>query len=59
MRDEADDKTSGGERRRIVSAGLDRGLSMGECGNFVRAHTGRAEIWEPIGVALRRLGLPE
>ena len=28
-------------------------------GSFVRSHTGRAEIWEPIGVALRRLGLPE
>jgi TolB-like protein/class 3 adenylate cyclase len=26
---------------------------------FVRAHTGRADIWEPIGDALRRLGLPE
>jgi adenylate cyclase len=26
---------------------------------FLRAHTGRAEIWEPIGEALRRLGLPE
>jgi TolB-like protein/class 3 adenylate cyclase/Flp pilus assembly protein TadD len=26
---------------------------------FVRAHTGRAEIWKPIGAALRRLGLPE
>ena len=26
---------------------------------FVRAHTGRAEIWEPIGDALRRLNLPE
>jgi hypothetical protein len=26
---------------------------------FVRAHTGRAEIWEPVGDALRRLGLPE
>jgi hypothetical protein len=26
---------------------------------FVRAHTGRADIWEPIGEALRRLGLPE
>jgi adenylate cyclase len=26
---------------------------------FVRAHTGHAEIWEPIGDALRRLGLPE
>src|SRR6516164_4384872 len=26
---------------------------------FVRAHTGRTEIWEPIGDALRRLGLPE
>src|SRR3984893_5139367 len=27
--------------------------------SFVRSHTGRAEIWEPIGDALRRLGLPE
>jgi hypothetical protein len=26
---------------------------------FVKAHTGRAEIWEPIGDALRQLGLPE
>jgi TolB-like protein/Tfp pilus assembly protein PilF len=26
---------------------------------FVRAHTGRAEIWEPIGEALRLAGLPE
>jgi adenylate cyclase len=26
---------------------------------LLRAHTGRAEIWEPIGEALRRLGLPE
>ena len=26
---------------------------------FVRAHTGRAEIWQPIGDALRRLGLPD
>ena len=26
---------------------------------FVRSHTGRAEIWEPIGDALRQLGLPE
>jgi tetratricopeptide (TPR) repeat protein len=26
---------------------------------FVRAHTGRIEIWEPIGDALRRLDLPE
>ena len=26
---------------------------------FVRAHTGRPEIWEPIGDELRRLGLPE
>ncbi len=26
---------------------------------FVRSHAGRAEIWEPIGDALRRLGLPE
>ena len=26
---------------------------------FVRAHTGRADIWDPIGDALRRVGLPE
>ena len=26
---------------------------------FVRAHTGRADIWEPVGEALRRIGLPE
>jgi adenylate cyclase len=26
---------------------------------FVRAHTGRADIWNPIGEALRRVGLPD
>jgi TolB-like protein len=26
---------------------------------FVHAHTGRADIWEPVGAALQRLGLPE
>jgi tetratricopeptide (TPR) repeat protein len=26
---------------------------------FVRSHTGRADIWNPIGDALRQLGLPE
>ena len=26
---------------------------------FVQSHTGRADIWEPIGDALRRLGMPE
>ena len=26
---------------------------------FVRSHTGRAEIWNPIGEALRQAGLPE
>ncbi len=26
---------------------------------FVRSHTGRADIWTPIGEALRRAGLPE
>ena len=26
---------------------------------FVQAHTGRAEIWNPIGSALRHVGLPE
>ena len=25
---------------------------------FVRAHTGRAEIWYPIGNALQQVGLP-
>jgi TolB-like protein len=35
---------------------LEPGFSVS---GFVRAHTGRAEIWEPIGDALRRLGLLE
>jgi Flp pilus assembly protein TadD len=26
---------------------------------FVRSHTGRAEIWNPIGDTLRQVGLPE
>jgi hypothetical protein len=26
---------------------------------FVRSHTGRAEIWNPIGDALRHVGLPD
>ena len=26
---------------------------------FIRSHTGRAEIWNPIGEALRQVGLPE
>jgi adenylate cyclase len=26
---------------------------------FVRAHTGRSDIWNPIGEALRQIGLPE
>ncbi|MGC2414999.1 MAG: adenylate/guanylate cyclase domain-containing protein [Stellaceae bacterium] len=26
---------------------------------FVKAHTGRADIWQPIGEALRQAGLPE
>jgi hypothetical protein len=33
-------------------------LGFTACG-FVRAHTGRADIWEPISDALRRLDLPE
>src|SRR5207237_7821826 len=37
-------KTSGGERRRIVSAGLYRGLSMGECGDFIRLVQSAAQI---------------
>jgi TolB-like protein/Tfp pilus assembly protein PilF len=28
-------------------------------GRFVRSHTGKPEIWDPIGEALRRTGLPE
>jgi adenylate cyclase len=35
---------------------LEPGFSVA---SFVRAHTGRAEIWEPIGAALRQLDLPE
>jgi hypothetical protein len=26
---------------------------------FVRSHIGRADIWNPIGEALRRIGLPD
>ena len=26
---------------------------------FVRARTGRAELWEPVGSALREAGLPK
>jgi hypothetical protein len=26
---------------------------------FVKSHTGRPEIWNPIGDALRQVGLPE
>jgi adenylate cyclase len=26
---------------------------------FIRSHTGRADIWEPIGEALRQVGLPD
>jgi len=35
---------------------LERGFTVT---GFVRSHVGRAEIWEPIGDALRQLGLPE
>ena len=35
---------------------LEPGFSVS---GFVRSHVGRAEIWEPIGDALRQLGLPE
>jgi tetratricopeptide (TPR) repeat protein len=27
--------------------------------DFVRAHTGRADIWSPMGDELRRVGLPD
>jgi len=39
--------------RRILE--LEPRFSVAE---FVQAHTGRAEIWNPIGDALRRIGLP-
>jgi hypothetical protein len=26
---------------------------------FVKSHTGRPEIWNPVGDALRQVGLPE
>jgi adenylate cyclase len=40
--------------RRVLECESDFTIS-----GFVRAHTGRIEIWGPIGDALRRLGLPE
>jgi adenylate cyclase len=40
--------------RRVLE--LEPGFSIAE---FVRAHTGRKEIWTPIGDALREAGLPE
>jgi len=39
--------------RRVLE--LEPGFSIAE---FVRAHTGRTEIWTPIGDALRDVGLP-
>jgi TolB-like protein len=45
---------AGAAARRVVECEPDFTIT-----GFVRAHTGRAEIWEPIGEALRRLGLPE
>ncbi|MFI4947720.1 MAG: adenylate/guanylate cyclase domain-containing protein [Alphaproteobacteria bacterium] len=39
--------------RRVLE--LEPNFTVGE---FVRAHTGRAEIWNPIGEALRHTGLP-
>jgi adenylate cyclase len=35
---------------------LEPGFSVAR---FIKSHTGRPEIWEPIGDALRQLGLPE
>ena len=50
------------DRREQAAAAAKRVLEL-EPGftisGFVRAHTGRTEIWEPIGEALRQLGLPE
>jgi adenylate cyclase len=39
--------------RRVLE--LEPNFSVAE---FVRAHTGRAEIWNPVGDALRQIGLP-
>ena len=46
------------EARVAAQRGMEREPGFTVSG-FVRAHTGRAEIWEPIGDALRRLDLPE
>src|SRR6266567_8420789 len=40
--------------RRVLE--LEPGFSIAD---FVRAHTGRKEIWTPIGEALHQVGLPE
>ncbi len=45
---------AGAAARRILECEPDFTIT-----GFVRAHTGRAEIWEPIGNALRQLDLPE
>jgi hypothetical protein len=39
--------------RRVLE--LESGFAIS---GFVKSHTGRAELWEPIGDALRQLGLP-
>ena len=36
-----------------------RDLAAFTVSRFVRSHTGRADIWEPIGEALRGLSLPD
>jgi tetratricopeptide (TPR) repeat protein len=45
---------AGAAARRVLECEPDFTVSA-----FVRAHTGRIEIWGPVGDALRRLGLPE
>jgi TolB-like protein/class 3 adenylate cyclase/Tfp pilus assembly protein PilF len=45
---------AGAAARRVLECEPDFTVS-----GFVRAHTGRQEIWGPIGDALRPLGLPE
>jgi len=40
--------------RRVIECEPDFTVSR-----FVRSHVGRADVWEPIGAALRQAGLPQ